>query len=394
MNTTTSLFSQILSTIDRNQFQRLVRDYDADRASKGFSTWEMFVSMIFCHLAQAKSLREICYGLKSAAGKLNHLGVACSPSRSNLSYANSHRPWQLFQHVFHMMLGKCIEQAPKKKKAFRFKNDLYSMDSTVIDLCLSLFPWAKFRQTKGAVKVHLLLDHEGYFPVFAHVTEGSVHDVRIAKAVDLPKGSIVAIDRAYTDYGLFEKWTGNGVYFVCRLKDNAQYRILERSERNDKDIRADWKISWTGFYSSQKGESPLRVVKIWDPENKRILEFVTNIFHLSASTIGAIYKDRWEIELFFKCLKQNLRVKTFVGTSPNALRVQIWTALISIMLMKYLQFCSKASWSMSNLFALIRMNLMVYDDLWDWLAKKWLTAQAQPKPLQMLLNLGQHQATR
>jgi hypothetical protein len=285
---------------------------------------------------------------------------------------------------------KCYEKTPGKKKHFKFKNDLYSLDSTIIDLCLSLFPWAKFRQAKGAVKVHFLLDHDGYFPVFAHVTEGSVHDVQIAKAMDLPQGSIVAIDRAYTDYRLFQKWTNDGVYFVCRLKDNAQFRVLEHYEKKDENIRADWRVAWTGFYSQQHCPDHMRIVKIWDPEKKETISFVTNIFHLSASTIAAIYKDRWEIELFFKCLKQNPRIKTFVGTNPNALRVQIWTALIAIMLMKYLQFCSKASWSMSNLIALIRMNLMVYTDLWDWLEKKWLTETSEQENPQMLLNLGQH----
>jgi hypothetical protein len=390
MNTTMSLFSQVLSLVDKFRFQHIVNQYDSDKGSKGFSTWNLFASMLFCHLAQAKSLREISYGLKSAGGKLSHLGITCAPSKSNLSYANAHRPWQVYQHVFHVLLDKCCEKAPGKKKHFRFKNKLYSLDATVVDLCLSLFPWAKFRQTKGAIKLHLLLDHDGYLPVFAHITEGQIHEVNIAKGLDLPKGSIVAMDRAYTDYRLFQKWTDEEVFFVCRLKDNAQFRVIERKTGLAENIKVDWITKWTGFYAKQHGPQPLRIVKVWNPEKREILEFVTNIFHLSASTIAAIYKDRWEIELFFKCLKQNLKIKTFVGTSPNALRVQIWTALIGILLLKYMQFCSKASWSMSNLVALLRMNLMVYTDLWEWLEKKWMTEDVSQEDPQLTLNLGQH----
>lgn len=390
MNTTMSLFCQILSLIDKHQFQHIANQYDSDKGSKGFSTWNQFVSMLFCHLAQAKSLREISYGLKSAGGRLSHLGISSAPSKSNLSYANARRPWQVYQHIFHATLNKCQEKAPGKKKHFRFKNKLYSLDATVIDLCLSLFPWAKFRQTKGAVKLHLLLDHEGYLPVFAHITEGCVHEVNVAKGLELPKGSIITMDRAYTDYRLFQKWTEEEVFFVCRLKDNAQFRVIQRRKDLGTNIKADWTTQWTGFYSKQNGPMPLRIVKVWNPEKREVLEFVTNIFHLSASTIAAIYKDRWEIELFFKCLKQNLKIKTFVGTTPNALRVQIWTALIGILLLKFMKYCSKASWSMSNLAALIRMNLMVYADLWGWLEKLWLIDDPGQEDPQLVLNLGQH----
>jgi hypothetical protein len=385
-----SLFRQVLSIVDRRLFQKAVNLYDGDKGQKGFTTWDLFVSMLFCQLGQAKSLREICYGLLSAEGKLSHLGITNPPSKSNLSYANQHRSWQIFQCVFNALLGKCYEQAPGKKSKFRFKNDLYSLDATTIDLCLNLFPWAKFRQMKGAVKLHLLLDHEGYLPCFAHITDGKTHEVNIAKAMDLPKGSIIAMDKAYIDYALLHRWTREDIFFVTRLKDNADYKILKRHEISGKNIKSDWTISWEGHNALKNCPSPMRVVKYWNEDKQEHIYFLTNNFHLAASTIAAIYKDRWEIELFFKALKQNLRVKTFIGTSSNALHVQLWTALISILLLKYMQFCSKVGWSLSNLAALLRMNLMIYTDLWEWLERRWIQRIPIPQVQQLLLNLGQH----
>ncbi|HGJ64219.1 TPA: IS4 family transposase [bacterium] len=389
MNTTMSLFRQVLSIVDKDRFQKAVNIYNADKGAKGFSTWDMFVSMMFCHLGQAKSLREICYGLMSAEGRLSHLGVRCPPSKSNLAYANAHRPWQVFQSVFQLVLGKCYEQSPGKKSKFRFKNELFSLDATTIDLCLNLFPWAKFRQTKGAVKLHLLLDHDGYLPCFVNITDGKTHEVNIAKGLELPKGSIVAMDKGYIDYEMLQRWTHDGVYFVTRLKDNADFKIVERRSVSGQ-VRADWTIAWNGYMAKHHCYSRMRVVKYWHQDKKENLYFLTNNFHLSAKTIAAIYKDRWEIELFFKTIKQNLRIKTFVGTSPNALKVQIWTALISILILKFLQFRSHMAWSMSNLVALLRMNLMVYADLWEWLERKWADPiQTQENP-QLTLCLGQH----
>lgn len=389
MNTTMSLFRQVLSIVDKSRFQQAVNIYNADKGSKGFSTWDMFVSMIFCHLGQAKSLREICYGLLSAEGRLSHLGVRCPPSKSNLAYANAHRPWQVFQCIFRLILEKCYEQSPGKKKKFRFKNELFSLDATTIDLCLNLFPWAKFRQTKGAVKLHLLLDHDGYLPCFANITDGKMHEVNIAKGLELPKGSILAIDKGYMDYALFDKWTHDGIFFVTRLKDNADYTVIERRETTGQ-VRADWTIKWNGYMAKRHCQAKMRVVKFWNEEKEENIYFLTNNFHLSAKTIAAIYKDRWEIELFFKTIKQNLRIKTFVGTTPNALQVQIWTALISILILKFLQFRSHANWSMSNLVALLRMNLMICENLWDWLERKWMTWTSPPENPQLMLCLGQH----
>ncbi len=218
----------------------------AERYAKGYSSWDHFVAMLFCQLAQAKSLREICGGLACTTGKLRHLGMKEAPNKSTLSYANAHRPWQMFRDLFYETLSYCRMAAPKNRK-FRFKNKLLSLDSSTISLCLSLFPWAEFRRTKGAVKLHLLLDHDGYFPTYAYISEGKKHDVTIARRTPLPPGSIVTMDRGYNDYRLFSTWTQNGIYFVTRLKENADYEVVEeRVAPRNLDILADQWIRFTG----------------------------------------------------------------------------------------------------------------------------------------------------
>ena len=216
-----SLFSQILNLIDRREFDAAVARTGAEKRSKGFSCWDQFVAMCFCQLAQAKSLREITQGLACCEGRLRHLGVEAAPARSTLSYANRVRPVALYEEVFQLALARCQDISSEHK--FRFKNKLLSLDSTVLELCAGMFDWARFRRAKGAVKVHLLLDHDGYLPVYAHLTEGAVADVSIAQQLTLPPGSIVALDRGYNDYRLFEVWSEQKVGFVTRLKTNAEY---------------------------------------------------------------------------------------------------------------------------------------------------------------------------
>ena len=213
-----SLFSQLLAVFNRTGFCHLVAKHGAERYAKGYNSWDHFTAMLFCQLAQAKSLREICGGLACCIGKLRHLGMKDAPNKSTLSYANSHRPWEMFRDLFYETLGVCRTAAPGKDKKFRFKNKLLSMDSSTISLCLSLFPWAKFRRTKGAIKLHLLLDHDGYLPTYAYISNGKKHDVTVARKVPLAPGSIVAMDRGYNDYALFGNWTDNGIFFVTRLK--------------------------------------------------------------------------------------------------------------------------------------------------------------------------------
>ena len=322
--------------------------------------------MLFCQLGQAHSLREICGGLASSFGKLRHLGVESVPKRSTLSYANKHRPWQLYEDIFYQMLERC--KAVSGKHRFRFKNKLYSLDATVMDLCASMFDWAKFRTTKGAVKLHLLLDHDGYLPVFANLTEGNVHEINIARTLNLPKGSIVAMDKAYIDYELLGQWTRKGVYFVTRLKDNADIRVIEDNPvPKNRNIISDHIIELGAEKARKNCPYRLRLIGVWDKKSGQFLELLTNHLEFGATTIADIYKERWQIEIFFKALKQNLRIKTFVGTSKNALLVQIWTALIAILVLKYLKFRSRFGWSLSNLVAMLRYNLFSYRDLWAWL---------------------------
>jgi hypothetical protein len=375
------MFSQILKLIPRTDFERIVKQTGAEYRSKGLSSWSQFVGMLFCQLGRAHSLREIEGGLKSCEGKLAHLGIE-APARSSLSYANAHRPWQMFEQVFYGLFEVVAAKAVGKKK-FRFKNKLVSVDSTVIDLCLSMYDWAKYRRTKGAVKLHLVLDHDGYLPCFGIVTDGKVHDVKAAHQMHFAPGTIVVDDRGYNDYRLFSKWTDAQVFFVTRMKDNALFEVVqEREPPTNRNILKDQVIRLTGTGAQEKCSHLLRRIEAVREDTGDILVFLTNHHKLGASTIAAIYKDRWQIELFFKALKQNLKIKTFVGVSANAVKTQIWTALISMLLLRYLQLSSRFGWSLSNLVALLRMNLFTHRDLMAWLDQPFTTPpdpQAHPQ---------------
>jgi hypothetical protein len=385
MSNTASLFTQILSLFQRSDFARHARELKAERHARGFSCWSQFVAMLFCQLAQARSLREISDGLKSCEGKLKHLGLEVEPKRSTLSYANAHRPWELYEKLFYDLLAQCQAISPKKK--FRFNNRLLTMDSTTVELCASMFDWAHWRQTKGAVKLHLLLDHDGYLPVFAHVTDGKVGDVKVAQNLDFPKESIVALDRGYIDYRLFTRWTRQGVYFVSRLKKNADIQIVEdHPVPKGSNVLKDQKVRLQAFVAGRPDLEDLRMVTVWLEDKQEELLLLTNNFKLAASTIAAIYKERWQIELFFKLLKQQLKIKTFVGTSANAVRIQIWTALIAVLIVRYLQFRSAFKWAVSNLVALLRWNLFSYRDLWEWINRPFDTPPEPAAQLELILD--------
>jgi hypothetical protein len=386
-----SLFNQLLQHFPRNEFGALVKKHGAEHAAKGFTCWTQFVSMLFCQLGRADSLREICNGLACCVGRLVHLGIAKAPRRSTLSYANEHRPAAFFEELFWTASARFREQQALggKKHKFRFKNKLLSLDSTTISLCLTLFPWAKFRRAKGGVKAHVLLDHDDYLPAYVLLTEASRSDVKLADSFALNPGSIVALDRGYTDYGLFGRWTAAGVYFVTRLKDNAAYEVAEECQLpSNRGIRADQLIRLTGIQAQQDCPCLLRRVAVWDSLNEREIVLLTNLLEFGSTTIAAIYKERWQIELFFKALKQNLTVKTFVGTSENALRIQIWTALIALLLLKWLHHLSKANWSLSNLASMLRLNLFTYRELTKWLHDPMETPPLPPLSQQFSLTFG------
>lgn len=366
MSTFCSIFSQLLQLFPRWEFQRRVQVTRAERHARGFTCWGQFVAMLFCQLGRAQSLREICDGLASCEGKLAHLGIT-RPSRSTLAYANQHRPWELYQQVFLDLLDRCRPRGPLPKK-FRFRNKLLSLDATVIDLCASVFDWARFRRSKGAVKIHLLLDHEGYLPHFAVITAGAVHESRIASTLQFDAGTIVVMDRGYTDYGLYGRWTEGGVFFVSRLKSNADYGVAEdRAVPPHGAILSDQIVFWKSPPAHRKCPHFFRRIEVVHPETGDVIVLLTNHLTLGATTVARIYKDRWQIELFFKALKQNLKIKTFVGTSANALKIQIWTALIAILILKFLQLRSRWGWHLSNLAALLRLNLFTHRNLWHWI---------------------------
>jgi Transposase DDE domain/Domain of unknown function (DUF4372) len=364
-----SIFSQLLQLFPRLEFEQAVQKHQADHGAKGFTSWGQFVAMLFCQLGRAHTLREICGGLASCEGKLKHLGVPEAPKKSTLAYANEHRPWELYQTVFGQLLEKCQAMAAESgwTKKFRFKNKLTSLDSSTIDLCVSLFDWAKFRRTKGAVKLHLLLDHDGYLPSYAVITDGKKSDIKVARTMQFAPGTVLVMDRGYNDYDWFAELTDQGVFFVTRMKTNADYGVVAKRKPPEKGhVRRDEDIFFFSMAAAGK-EYFFRRVEVWDEQKQTTLVFLTNHMGFGATTIAAIYKDRWKVELFFKAIKQNLKIKTFLGTSANAVHMQIWTALIAMLVLKYLQLKSTFGWSLSNLAALLRHQLFVYRDLSAWL---------------------------
>ncbi len=367
MSAVCSIFSQILQLFSRTEFQAAVHQHKAERHARGFTCWGQFIAMLFCQLGRAHSLSEITQGLAATEGKLKHLGLSEAPAKSTLAYANQHRPWELYQTLFFQLLKRCQAQASPPQVKFRFKNKLVSVDASIIDLCLQLYDWAQFRRTKGAVEMHLLLDHGGYLPSFAVLTDGKTHEIRVARQLQFAPGTIVVVDRGYTDYHWFESLSHQGVWLVTRMKDNADFVVVEdRLVPPGKNVRSDQVISL--FQHARAGSSLFfRRIVVWDEQNQQELVFLTNHLKFAASTIAAIYKDRWQVELFFKALKQLCKIKTFVGTSPNAVKTQVWTALIAMLLLRFLQLKAKFNWALAHLVALLRQQLFVHRDLWAWI---------------------------
>ncbi len=369
MATLCSLFRQILNTIPRMQFEQLARGHGNERHARGFTSWQQMVAMVFCHLGRAQSLREIEHGLRSAEGKLNHLGIEV-PRRSTLSYANAHRPWKLYESLFYVLLEQC-RHVPRGRKRFQFKNKLLSIDSTTVDIVSEMYSWARYSKSKGAVKLHLMLDHDGFLPQFAVVTNGESADITVGRQMPLPEGAVVVFDRGYVDYEWLRTVDGQGVYFVTRLKKNCHYHVVEE-RRAVRGIVRDQLVDVYDVRRVRKpGYVPLRLrrVEVELPDRPSNLVLFSNLLDFGATTISRIYKDRWQIELFFKTLKQNLKIKTFIGTSANAIHIQLWTALIVMLLVRYLKLQSGCTASLSNLFAMLRFHLFSYRELWEWLRK-------------------------
>lgn len=380
-----TLFSQIIKKIDRSIFKKLVEEKQTDKACKGFDSWTHLVSMLFCHFAKSTSVRDISNGLRSATGNLNHLWIAKAPSKSSISYQNKRRDSDLFKELYYGLLKHLGQQASLSRVKLRIKAPVYLLDSTVVSLCLSMFDWATFRTKKGAVKMHTLLDYDGKLPVYVNITEGSMADNKGAYDIPLEKGSVIVADRYYNDFPMLNIWDSKGVFFVIRHKDNLKFSTInERQlpENTAQEVLIDEEIELVNPQSKVKYPGKLRRVAVWDEKNQQTVELITNNFKWSAKTIGDLYRCRWEIEIFFRDIKQLLHIKTFIGTSKNAVMIQIWTALITILLLKVMKATAKFGWHLSNLVAFIRLNIFVKIELQKWLDKPFEDHEKPPQKSQ------------
>jgi putative transposase len=350
-----TILSQILKLLPRHEFETLATQHHSGRSFRTASRWSQFVTMAMAQLSGRISLRDIVDNMSSQSHRLYHLGSA-KLSRSNLARINEDKSYALYEALFGKLLKRCQGMAPRHD--FRFNHSLYSLDATTIDLCLSVFPWADFRSTKGAIKLHVGLNHEGYLPEFITITEGKTHDVTVGRTLAFPKGSMVAIDKGYNDYAWYKQLTEQGVFFVTRLKTNARYRVVKRhAVLKNKGVSCDQTIEFTGTQTAKKCPVKLRRVGYRDAVTGKKYVFLTNNFALAARTIADIYKSRWQVELFFKWIKQNLKIKSFVGSSKNAVLTQIWIAMCVYLILAFIKFQSRCQKSMQQILRLLQVNL-------------------------------------
>jgi hypothetical protein len=346
-----TIFHQMLKLIPRHHFAKLETEHGTGRKPRSFTRWSQLVHLLSMQLTARASLRDGVASLKARIKSLYHLGVQPVP-RSTFADANNKRPASFFEALFALMYRCCQPLAPKHK--FKFKNKLFSLDATVVSLCLTLFPWARFRRTKGGIKLHTLLDHDGYLPAFVAISEAREHEVQRARSLRLPKGSIVVEDMGYTDYDRYAQLTAQKIFFVTRQKRNARYEVLERRKVNKKQgLLSDQTIR----LQAQECPIPLRRIAYRDAATGRRYVFLTNHFKLAAKTIADIYKERWQIEIFFRFIKQNLKIKAFIGNSENAVLTQIYAALIVYLLLCYTKFLCNLSVTLQNLMRILQLNL-------------------------------------
>ena len=356
-----TIFSQILKLVPRHEFETLAKQHHSGRSFRTASRWSQFVTLAMAQLAGRISLRDIVENVSAQAHRLYHLGSA-KLTRSNLSRINEDKPYALYEALAGKLLNRCQRMAPGHK--FRFKNPLYSLDASTIDLCLSVFPWASFRSTKGAIKLHVGLNHDGYLPEFVTITEGKTSDVEMGRTLAFPSGSIVVVDRGYNNYDWYNQLTEKGIFFVTRLKANAEYRVINRQPvLQNKGLTSDQTIRLTSIQAAKKCPSRLRRVGYRDIDTGKHYIFLTNNFKLAARTIADIYKARWQVELFFKWIKQNLKIKSFIGTSKNAVMTQIWIAMCVYLLLAFIKFQSKMNKTMQQILRLLQLNLFEKRDL-------------------------------
>jgi len=356
-----TVFAQLLKLVSRHEFEQQAKQHHEGRKLRKTSRWSQFVSLMAGQLAGRSSLRDIESNMKAQAQRLYHLG-ATPVARSSLARLNEQQPYTLYEALFNKLYARCQRLAPGHR--FRFKNKLYSLDASLIDLSLKIFPWAHYALGKAAMKLHVGLDHAGYLPAFATVTEGKTSDIEVGRMLDFPRGSIVVFDKGYTDYKWFKHLTDRGIFFVTRIRKNAIWRVEARHPVDrTTGVTSDQLITLTGVKPQKLGMPLLRRIGYRDAETGIHYEFLTNNFQLSAQTIAAIYKERWQVELFFKWIKQNLKIKSFIGNSKNAVLTQIWVALCSCLLLAYLKFSARLGWSLQKMLRLLQLNLFMRRDL-------------------------------
>lgn len=356
-----TVLHQILKIVPRHEFETLANQHHSGRSFRTASRWSQFVSLAMAQLSGRSSLRDIVENVSAQAHRLYHLGSA-RLSRSTLSRINESKPYDLYEALFARLLKRC--QSKTSGHSFRFNNPLYSLDASTIDLCLSVFPWANFRSTKGAIKLHVGLNHEGCLPEFVTVTEGDCADVTVGRTLTFPKGNVVVVDRGYTDYAWYKQLNMKGVFFVTRLKKNARYRVVERHRAlKNKGVSSDQIIEFTGAQTAKKCPIRLRRIGYRDALTGKHYVFLTNNFKLSAKTIADIYKARWQVELFFKWVKQNLKIKSFTGTSKNAVLTQIWIAMCVYLILAFIKLQSKVGKTMQQILRILQLNLFEKRDL-------------------------------
>lgn len=372
-----TVFHQLLQIFSRHEFEQLARQHHNGQKFRSFNRWSQFGAMFMGQLTGRNSLRDITSNMAVHGKKLYHLGFA-NISRATLARTNKDQPSTLYEQLFATLLNRCQQLAPGNR--FKLKK-LYLLDSSTIDLCLSVFPWATFRKTKGAIKLHVGLDADGYLPTFVDMTEGSCHEINWARLLKLPKGSTVIFDRGFNDYGWYDELTSNQIFFVTRKKANASVTLLKkRRGRKSIGVINDQEIL---LGSSLK---KYRQVTYRSPDDGHVYCFLTNAFHLPAKIVADLYKERWQIEVFFKWIKQNLKVKTFLGTTRNAVMTQLWIALCAYLLLSYIKFRAKISWTIHRMLRVLQLNLFERRDLLEIFRNQKPTIRP-PASLPLLENL-------
>jgi hypothetical protein len=329
------VFAQLVSFLDRNKFNYIVRNHDGDKYVKHFTCWNQLLSMMFGQLSNRESLRDLIVALDAHHSKSYHLGLGKNVSKSSLARANGDRDYRIFEEYAYYLVNEARQK--RVSDIFKLDGNVYAFDSTTIDLCLSVFWWAKFRKKKGGIKVHTLYDVETQIPAFFHITEASVHDSTVMKEIPYESGSYYIFDRAYNHFKMLYRIHQIKAFFVVRAKKNLQYKMIKWKRRMPKNVLSDVTIELTGFYPRQYYPEHLRMVRYWDEEQKREFVFLTNVMHISALQVAELYKNRWQVELFFKWLKQHLRIKKFWGTTENAVRIQIYVAICTYCLVAIVQ---------------------------------------------------------